>query len=69
MKFRNIYLSLFYLLLILQDANGSIGLTMNGIEKTPIELIQEQVIVKITSGSDHLACLTDKGELFTMGTD
>ena len=52
---------------LLQDANGSIGLTSNGIEKMPIELIQEEVIIKIASGSDHLTCLTDKGELLTMG--
>ncbi|XP_005105535.1 regulator of chromosome condensation isoform X2 [Aplysia californica] len=50
-----------------RDANGSIGLTSNGIEKTPVELIQEEVIIKIASGSDHLACLTDRGELLTLG--
>lgn len=50
-----------------RDANGSIGLTPNGIEKNPIELIQEEVVVKIASGSDHLACLTDRGEILTLG--
>jgi len=50
-----------------RDANGSIGLTSNGIEKYPIELIQEEVIVKIASGSDHLVCLTDNGEILTLG--
>jgi len=50
-----------------RDANGSIGLTSNGIEKNPIELIQEEVVIKIASGSDHLACLTDKGEILTLG--
>lgn len=50
-----------------RDANGSIGLTSNGIEKTPVELIQEEVIVKVVSGGDHLACLTDRGELLTLG--
>uniref|UniRef100_A0A2C9JH32 RCC1-like domain-containing protein n=2 Tax=Biomphalaria glabrata TaxID=6526 RepID=A0A2C9JH32_BIOGL len=50
-----------------RDANGKMGLTTNGIEKTPIELIQEDVVIKMASGSDHLACLTDKGEIFTLG--
>lgn len=50
-----------------QDANGSMGLTVKGLEKTPVELIQEEVVIKVASGSDHLACLTDKGELLTLG--
>ncbi|CAL1547154.1 unnamed protein product [Lymnaea stagnalis] len=50
-----------------RDANGSMGLTSNGIEKKPVELIQEEVVIKMASGSDHLACLTDRGELLTLG--
>ncbi|XP_059172276.1 regulator of chromosome condensation-like [Physella acuta] len=50
-----------------RDANGSMGLTTNGIEKTPFELIQEEVIVKMVSGSDHLVCLTDRGDLLSLG--
>ena len=43
------------------------GLTKNGIEKTPIEVLPDAVVVKIASGSDHIACLTDFGELYTLG--
>ncbi|KAH9523591.1 Regulator of chromosome condensation [Bulinus truncatus] len=50
-----------------RDANGKMGLTTNGIEKSPIEIIQEDVVIKMASGSDHLACLTDRGEIFTLG--
>uniref|UniRef100_A0A0B6Z548 RCC1-like domain-containing protein n=1 Tax=Arion vulgaris TaxID=1028688 RepID=A0A0B6Z548_9EUPU len=50
-----------------RDANGLMGLTSNGASKIPLELIQEEVIVKVASGCDHLACLTDKGELLTLG--
>ncbi|BFZ00162.1 hypothetical protein BsWGS_03200 [Bradybaena similaris] len=50
-----------------RDANGSMGLTVKGLEKTPVELIQEEVVIKVASGSDHLACLTDNGELLTLG--
>ena len=53
----------------LQDANGSIGLKSgNVIEKTPVELMSSHVVVKIASGTDHLVCLTQKGEIFTQGT-
>ncbi|GFN79071.1 regulator of chromosome condensation-like [Plakobranchus ocellatus] len=50
-----------------RDANGSIGLTSNGMEKFPVELIQEEIVVKVASGSDHLVCLTDRGELLSLG--
>ncbi|KAK7501483.1 hypothetical protein BaRGS_00007287, partial [Batillaria attramentaria] len=50
-----------------RDANGSMGLTKNGIEKKPVEVLPDAVVVKIASGSDHLACLTDLGELYTLG--
>lgn len=50
-----------------QDANGLIGLTKKGIEKKPIEMLPDAVVVKISSGSDHLVCLTDLGEIYTQG--
>lgn len=50
-----------------RDANGSMGLTKNGIEKKPVEVLPDAVVVKIASGSDHIACLTDMGELYTLG--
>ncbi|XP_055956186.1 regulator of chromosome condensation [Patella vulgata] len=50
-----------------RDANGSIGLTKSGIEKNPSPLLANEVVVKISSGVDHLTCLTDKGDLYTLG--
>ena len=51
-----------------QDANGPIGLVSgNKVEKTPVELLPDQTVVKIDSGTDHLVCLTKKGEIFTLG--
>lgn len=50
-----------------RDANGPIGLTTEGLQKTPIELINNEVIVKIASGSDHLVCLTIDGDVLTLG--
>lgn len=51
-----------------RDANGSIGLTVEGgIQTTPLEVLNDETVVKIASGGDHLACLTDKGALYTFG--
>ncbi|KAL3868081.1 hypothetical protein ACJMK2_040918 [Sinanodonta woodiana] len=50
-----------------RDANGSIGLTMKGPQHKPVELLPDEVTVKISSGGDHLACLTDKGDIYTLG--
>ncbi|KAI0232390.1 Regulator of chromosome condensation [Lamellibrachia satsuma] len=51
-----------------RDANGPIGLVSgNKVEKTPVELLPDQTVVKIDSGTDHLVCLTKKGEIFTLG--
>ncbi|KAK7100546.1 regulator of chromosome condensation-like isoform X2 [Littorina saxatilis] len=50
-----------------RDANGSMGLTKKGIQKTPIEVLPDAVVVKIASGSDHICCLTENSELFTLG--
>lgn len=54
---------------VLQDANGSMGFTANGIQNTPMTLLQGHTIVKITSGGDHLVCLTDAGEIYTCGKE
>lgn len=43
------------------------GLTKKGIQKTPIEVLPDAVVVKIASGSDHICCLTENSELFTLG--
>ncbi|XP_060077678.1 regulator of chromosome condensation-like [Ylistrum balloti] len=50
-----------------RDSNGSIGLTLSGIQKVPVEVLHNETIVKVTSGGDHLVCLTDKGEIYTWG--
>lgn len=43
------------------------GFTVNGIQNTPMTLLEGHTVVKITSGGDHLVCLTDAGEIFTCG--
>lgn len=43
------------------------GLTTNGIQNTPMEMLEGETIVKIISGGDHLVCLSDVGEIFTCG--
>ena len=50
-----------------RDANGSIGLTEAGIEKTPVQILHNHTIVKIVSGGDHLVCLTEQGDVYTAG--
>ncbi|XP_053395077.1 regulator of chromosome condensation-like isoform X2 [Mercenaria mercenaria] len=50
-----------------RDASGSMGFTTNGIQNTPMTMIEGETIVKITSGGDHLVCLSDVGEIFTCG--
>ena len=43
------------------------GFTKDGYQTTPVPVLEDTVIVKIASGSDHLVCLSDKGEIWTMG--
>ena len=43
------------------------GFTKEGIQTKPVAIIENHVIVQIASGSDHLVCLTDKGEIITLG--
>ena len=43
------------------------GFTKDGYQTTPVSVLEDVVIVKIASGSDHLVCLSDKGEIWTMG--
>uniref|UniRef100_A0A5K3FNM2 Regulator of chromosome condensation n=1 Tax=Mesocestoides corti TaxID=53468 RepID=A0A5K3FNM2_MESCO len=52
-----------------RGASGAIGLTKAGeICCSPVHLASlTAVVVKITSGQDHLVCLTDDGRLFTIG--
>lgn len=43
------------------------GLTMNGNEKLPYEILPNVTIIKISSGADHLAMLTNDGKIYTSG--
>ena len=43
------------------------GFTKAGFQTTPVPILTDQVIVKIASGNDHLVCLSEKGEIWTMG--
>lgn len=55
-----------------RDANGAIGLTPNGQSNEPIKvyptLKTHGRAVKITSGNDHVAILTENGEIYTFGS-
>jgi regulator of chromosome condensation len=53
-----------------RDSSGSFGLTPDGqIQKLPVmlPLPGNREVIKISSGSDHLAMLTTGGELYTVG--
>lgn len=43
------------------------GLTLQGGEKKPIELMSGTMIVEISSGADHLVMLAEDGQLHTVG--
>jgi regulator of chromosome condensation len=43
------------------------GLSSNGIERQPIEMLPGNVVVKIASGADHLVMLDENGLLYTCG--
>lgn len=51
-----------------RDANGSIGLLPDGSKSSlPKRFPLEQPVMKIVSGTDHLVCLTEDGEIYTAG--
>jgi len=50
-----------------RDSSGSIGLTKEGIQKTPLRLLENHLVTKVSSGSDHIVCLTSTGEIFSFG--
>lgn len=43
------------------------GLTLQGGEKKPVELVSGTMIVKIASGADHLVMLADDAQIHTVG--
>ncbi|KAK6622998.1 hypothetical protein RUM43_008850 [Polyplax serrata] len=50
-----------------RDSHGAMGLTAQGKEKRPIQLLSDKVVTKIASGADHLVMLTNDGQLYTCG--
>ena len=50
-----------------RDSSGSFGLTEKGMERLPIPLCSGLDIRKVSSGTDHVAVLTQDGALFTVG--
>ncbi|GAB1603361.1 regulator of chromosome condensation-like isoform X1 [Argonauta hians] len=50
-----------------RDGNGSIGLTLEGPVKKPIEYLPTEIFMKIASGGDHLVLLTLDGRIYTAG--
>lgn len=43
------------------------GMTVNGNEKLPYEILPNVHVIKIVSGADHLAMLTNTGQIYTCG--
>ncbi|XP_063968532.1 regulator of chromosome condensation-like [Lytechinus pictus] len=50
-----------------RDGTGPIGLTVDGLKKTPYLIPLDETFVQIASGNDHLCLLTNSGEIYTMG--
>ncbi|XP_076298134.1 regulator of chromosome condensation 1 isoform X3 [Lasioglossum baleicum] len=50
-----------------RDSHGSMGLTPNGMERVPIEMLPNKKVLKIASGADHLVLLSEHGQIYTCG--
>ncbi|XP_012533784.2 regulator of chromosome condensation isoform X2 [Monomorium pharaonis] len=50
-----------------RDTHGSMGLTLKGIERLPVEMLPEVKVIKIASGNDHLVFLSENGRVYTCG--
>ncbi|XP_075211918.1 regulator of chromosome condensation-like [Lycorma delicatula] len=50
-----------------RDSHGSMGLTLDGLQKIPIRLPIDEQVIKIASGADHLVLLTANGHVYTCG--
>lgn len=50
-----------------RDSHGSMGLTTDGKQLIPLELMPEEEFVDICSGTDHLVLLTNRGKVYTIG--
>ncbi|XP_038057576.1 regulator of chromosome condensation-like [Patiria miniata] len=51
-----------------RDCNGPFGLTSEGMEKLPVQILLKKTVVKISSGNDHLCMLTEEGEIYSLGS-
>ncbi|CAL7946546.1 unnamed protein product [Xylocopa violacea] len=50
-----------------RDSHGTMGLTLKGNERLPIEILPNIKVVKIASGADHLVLLNENGHVYTCG--
>nr|XP_050866216.1 regulator of chromosome condensation isoform X1 [Vespula vulgaris] len=50
-----------------RDSHGTMGLTLKGNERLPIELLPNVKVVKVASGADHLVLLSESGNVYTCG--
>ncbi|XP_014478638.1 PREDICTED: regulator of chromosome condensation [Dinoponera quadriceps] len=50
-----------------RDSHGTMGLTLKGNERLPIEILPNIKVVKIASGADHLVLLSENGRVYTCG--
>lgn len=50
-----------------RDSHGSMGLTLEGGKRQPIELVPNRIFVDIVSGADHLVMLSMDGKVYTVG--
>lgn len=50
-----------------RDSHGNMGLTLDGNQKFPIEVLPQLQCVDIASGADHLVILTASGHIYTLG--
>ena len=52
-----------------QDSNGQLSLTPAiGMSAKPVQTMHNYHVIKIVSGNEHLVCLTNGRDIFTLGT-
>lgn len=53
---------------LFQSKDGPMGLTASHTKQpTPIKILSDVTVVKISSGTEHLACLSNDGLIYTLG--
>lgn len=50
-----------------RDSHGTMGLTLEGNKRLPIEIVPNVQFVDIVSGTDHLVLLSNHGKVYTIG--